>query len=103
MFSQLIGSVDANAAAVLCILFITLCIVFTTMVGKRRGKRELQMQFDIDKVKLKNEDLEKMRNNERLREYDMAKLSTERDVQFKRIETGLIEAKVNQPQSNYDR
>lgn len=100
MFSWLIGSVDVNAAAVLCILLIAICIILTTMIGKRRSRRELQMQFEIDKAKLRNEDLVSVRNNERQREYDMAKLSTERDVQFKRIETGLIEAKVNQ---HYDK
>lgn len=103
MFSQLIGSVDVNAAAVLCILFITLCVVLTTMIGKRRGRRELEMQFDVDKIKLRDDAAKIKHGQDQAHEYELAKLASERDVQFKRMETGLIEAKVNQPQSNYDR
>lgn len=94
MFSQIVGNVDWNAAAVLCVLFITICIAITTAIGKRRSKRELEMQFEIDQQKLRNEDAVSKRVNERQHELDMAKLSTERDVQFKRIDSGLIEGKV---------
>jgi hypothetical protein len=101
MFSQIIGSVDVNAAAVLCVMAIAVCIMATTFIGKRRSGAELKMQFEVDKTKLHNEDAANKRQNDRQLEYDLAKLATERDVQFRRIETGLIEGKVNQ--SNYDK
>lgn len=91
MLSQIVGVVDWNAAAVLCVAFITVCVVVTTAIGKRRGKRELEMQFEIDKEKLRNEDKAGERVNERQREFDLTKLAIEKDIQFKRIETGLIE------------
>lgn len=101
MFSWLIGQVDVNAAAVLCVMAIVFGIIVTTFVGKRRSGVELKMQFDIDKTKLHNEDAASKRQNDRQLEYDLAKLATERDVQFRRIETGLLEGKANQ--SNYDK
>jgi hypothetical protein len=91
MFSKIVGQVDWNAAAVLCVLFITLCIPIVAAIAKRRSKRELEMQFEIDQMKLRNEDANAQRNSDRLREFELAKLSSERDVQFKRIDSGLIE------------
>lgn len=95
MLSHIVGQVDFNSAAVLCIAFISLCIIVTTAIGKRRSRQELSMQFEIDKQKLRNEDEGSKRNQTLTHEYNMAKLATERDVQFKRIDTGLIEGKVN--------
>lgn len=91
MLSQIVGQVDFNSAAVLCVAFITMCIAVTTAIGKRRSRMELNMQFEIDKQKLRNADEESKRNIQRQHEFDLAKLATERDVQFKRIDSGLIE------------
>lgn len=93
MLSQIVGQVDWNSAAVLCVLFITICIAVTTAIGKRRSSQELKMQFEVDQQKLRNDDAQNKRINERQHELDMAKLATERDVQFKRIDSGLIEGK----------
>lgn len=71
--------------------FIAICIAVTTAIGKRRSRRELQMQFEIDKQKLKNDDEKNKRDNQRSFEFELAKLATERDVQFKRIDSGMIE------------
>ena len=91
MLSMIVGQVDFNSAAVLCVLFITSCVAITTMIGKHRTRRELQMQFEIDQQKLRNEDVANQRSNDVSREYKLAELATSRDVQFKRIEFGLVE------------
>ena len=95
MLSQIVGQVDFNSAAVLCVAFIAMCIAITTAIGKRRSKRELEMQFEVDKQKLRNDDEANKRQNQRQAELELAKLATERDVQFKRIDSGLIEGSVN--------
>lgn len=95
MFSSIVGSVDYNAAAVLCILFITICITVTTAIGRRRSKRELEMQFTIDKEKLRIQDESDRRQQQANLEYKLAEIATSRDVQFKRIDSGLIEGSVN--------
>lgn len=91
MLSQIVGTVDSYSAAVLVVFFITLCIVMSITIGKRRSKRELEMQFAIDKQKLANEDKINERTNQRVHEVEMTKLAFDKDVQYKRIETGLIE------------
>lgn len=95
MLAYIVGPVDWNSAAVLIAMFVTLCIAVTTAIGKRRSKRELEMQFEIDKQKLRNEDEIDKRKSAYSNEYNLAKLATERDVQFKRIDTGLIEGTAN--------
>lgn len=101
MFSQLIGAVDFNSALVLCVMSIAACVILTTFIGRFRSHTTLKMQFEVDKTKLHNEDAANKRQNDRQLEYDLAKLATDRDVQFRRIETGMIEGKVSQ--SNYDK
>ena len=101
MLAQIVGQVDWNSAAVLCVLFITICIAVTTAIGKRRSSQELKMQFEVDQQKLRNDDAQNKRTNERQHELDLAKLATDRDVQFKRIDSGLIEGKaVNKSHSD---
>jgi hypothetical protein len=95
MFSQLIGAVDFNSALVLCVMLIAACVILTTFIGRWRGAAQLRMQFEVDKTKLHNEDAANKRNNDRQLEFDLAKLAVERDVQFRRIETGMIEGQVN--------
>lgn len=95
MLSSIVGQVDWNAAAVLCVAFITTCVIITTFVGIRRSKRELEMQFQIDKQKLHNEDEANKRQSQANLEYKLAEIATSRDVQFKRIDSGLIEGTKN--------
>lgn len=91
MFAMIVGSVDWNSALVLCVLFIVIGVVATGLVAKRRSRMELEMQFKVDMQKLANEDKDKERVNQRAAEFELMKLSTEKDIQFRRIETGLIE------------
>lgn len=93
MLSVIVGQIDFNAALVLCVASIMFCIIMTAAIVRLQTRQHLQFQFEIDKNKLKNEDLNFLRTNERQREYDLTKLSLEKDVQFKRIDSGLIEAK----------
>lgn len=95
MLAQIVGQIDYNSAAVLCVAFITICIAMTTAIGKRRSKKELDMQFAIDKQKLHNEDEASKRQNQANLEYKLAEIATSRDIQFKRIENGLIEGVKN--------
>lgn len=93
MLASIVGPVDINSAAVLCVLFIAMCIATTTAIGRRRSKQELTMQFEVDKQRLRNEDDNNKRNSDQVREYQLAKIAAERDVNFKRIDSGLIEGK----------
>lgn len=90
MFARIVGTVDFNSAIVLCVLFIALCIVTTSLIVKRRSKTDVQNEFELAKIKLHNEDQNLKRNNDRQREYDIAKFAMEKEVEFKRIDGNMI-------------
>lgn len=90
MLSQIVGTVDLNSAAVLCIFFITTCIVITTVIARRRGKTDVHNEFELAKIKLHNEDANLRRDNDRQREYELGKLAMEKEVEFKRIDGNMI-------------
>jgi preprotein translocase subunit SecG len=60
MLAYVVGNVDQNAALVLAVLFITICIFITTAIAKRRSRRDVQNEFDLAKIKLANEHNEKL-------------------------------------------
>lgn len=103
MFTLIVGSpIDpVTAGLALAVMFITLCIFATCFIAVRKSKTQLQLQFDIDKIKLRDEDAEKKRQNDRHLQTDLVKLATDKDIQYRRIETGMIEATANK--SNYDK
>lgn len=95
MFAWLVGNVDANSAFVLACMFAAVGVPTAIMVAKRRSRRELELQFEVDSQKLANEDKANERQNQRQLEHDLAQISTEKDIQFERIHSGLIEGKKN--------
>lgn len=102
MFTYIVGGpIDPVIAGLaMAIMFITLCIFFTSFIVKHRTGRELTMQFEIDKIRLHNDDAEKKRQNDRLFETAALQMATDKDVQFRRIESGLVEHQKDK--SHYD-
>lgn len=79
MLSQIVGPVDQYSASVLVFAFITLCIVITTMVVKRRSRRDISNEHELAKIK---------QADESARSQYVAE--TTRMVEFKKIDQGLI-------------
>lgn len=97
MFNLIVGNaIDPIASGFALVAFAAmLTIIITSFIIKRRSKRELEMQFAIDKQKLHNEDEANKRQNQANLEYKLSEIATSRDVQFKRIDSGLIEGTKN--------
>lgn len=88
MLSSLVGPVDLNAALVLIAIVVTLCVVITSMIVKRRSRVDLANEHELAKIKQENE-------NNRIK-YD---LETKRAVQFKQLDQNLITShKVENPE-----
>ncbi len=79
MLSQIVGSVDFNAAMVLAVLIICLCIVATSLIVKRRSRLVLSNEFELAKLKEGNE-----------REAKAYQLQTDREFKFKQVDQNLI-------------
>jgi hypothetical protein len=90
MLSQIVGQVDFNSAAVLCVAFVCACVVATTLIAKRRSRLVLNQEFELAKIRLRNEDEASKRQTDAKRDYELAKMASEREIEFKRIDSNLI-------------
>lgn len=93
MFYYIIGgSVDPVAAGFALVAFAgMITIIITSMIVKRRSKLELNHEFEIGKLKLYNEDEQAKRNNQRSLEVSLAEMGLKRELEFKRIDSGMID------------
>ncbi|WP_425908871.1 hypothetical protein [Nitrobacter sp. TKz-YC02] len=89
MLSQVVGPVDFNSAAVLCVAFICLSVV-ASLVVTRRNRLALDQEFELAKIRLQNEDEASKRQTDAKRDYELARMASEREIEFKRIDTNLI-------------
>lgn len=89
MLSQIVGQVDFNSATVLCVAFVCICIVLTSII-MRRGRFVLNQEFELAKNRLRNEDEANRRQTDAKRDCELARMASEREVEFKRIDSNLI-------------
>jgi hypothetical protein len=89
MLSQIVGPVDFNSAVVLCVAFICLSVV-ASLVVTRRNRLALDQEFELAKIRLRNEDEASKRQTDAKRDYELARTASEREIEFKRIDTNLI-------------
>lgn len=98
MFTAIVGSpIDPVAAGFALVAFAgMITIVLTSFIIKRRSMRELSNEFELAKIKLKNEDSSNERNAKNQREAHLADLTNRREIEFKRIEVeGVIDVSPN--------
>lgn len=79
MLSNFIGAIDWPAAAIVVAIAVTICIVATTYIGKYRRRVEIDNDFELSKIKQKDD-----------QDLKMAKAIADRDFNMKRIDQGLI-------------
>lgn len=93
MFALIIGGpIDPGAAGLaLAVMFITLCIFCTSWIVKRRSRREIANNFELAKIKERDCHALALANNERQRDYELGKLASEREIEFKRIDGKALE------------
>ncbi len=90
MLQSIVGVVDANSAAVLIAMAVCICVVVTTAIGRHRRRAEIANEFELAKIRLANERAGAEQQEDRRREFELAKLASEREVEFKRIDHNLI-------------
>jgi hypothetical protein len=90
MLSQIVGQVDFNSAAVLCVAFICLSVIATSFILRRRSALVSGQEFELAKIRLRNEDEASKRQTDAKRDYELARMASEREVEFKRIDSNLI-------------
>lgn len=94
MLSSLVGPVDVPAAAVLIAFFIGCGIVATTFLTVYSSKQEITNKFELAKMAQAAETQIKLEAYKRDADKDMARLTSQREIEFKRIESGMVDLKV---------
>lgn len=91
MFQLIIGGpIEPTAAGVaLAVMFITLCIFCTVWVAKRRSSREITNDFELAKIRQRDAHLLAMAAENRQRDYELGKIASEREIEFKRIDSSI--------------
>jgi hypothetical protein len=79
MLSDVVGEVDIHAAAVLVAAIVCTCTVITSLIVKRRSRRDISNEFELAKMK---QDAENQRQ--------LYIVETDRAYKFKQIDKGLI-------------
>jgi predicted Holliday junction resolvase-like endonuclease len=94
MFYYIVGGpVDAYSALALVALAVMLMVILTAFIVNRRSREEINNDFELAKMKVHNEEENQKRNSEISREYNLAQLAMKKEIEFKQIESGLIDLK----------
>lgn len=94
MLSWFVGNVDVPAAAVLVAIVIGFGIGFSTFIAVYKSRQEVNNQFQLAKMAKEAETSVKMEELKQARDKYLAQLTSQREIEFKRIESGMVDLKV---------
>ena len=94
MLSWFVGNVDVPAAAVLIAIVIGSGIAFSTAYAIYQSKQEISNKFELAKMAKEAETAVKMEEIKQARDKYLAQLTSQREIEFKRIESGMVDLKV---------
>jgi len=89
---DIIGPVDVFSAAVAIATGVGVTIITTTALA-RTPRRKLDLDYQLEKIKLANADAANARNWDVEREVKLGKIAADKQVEVARIENGMIDVK----------
>lgn len=104
MLGSFVGAVDLPAAAVLIAISIAVAVVMTTFLSVHTGKQQRSYDFELAKMTKEMEHQSRETSLKNDLEKDLARVASNREVEIRRIESGLVDLKTveRQRQSDYD-
>lgn len=90
MLRWIIGNVDQNSAAVLIVLGICACVIVTSWIVRRRSRVDIEHDFELAKMKQRDAQAIAEGSQRSAHELQLAKIGSNRDIEMKRIEGGMI-------------
>lgn len=79
MLQSIVGNVDAYSAAVLVVIAACICVIVTTLIARYRRQSEVTNEFELARLKTKDD-----------RDLKAMALQNEREVKFKQLDQNLI-------------
>jgi hypothetical protein len=96
--ADMIGQVDVYSAAVALGVGAGVTIIATTALA-RAPRKKLEMDFELARLKQSQEHAERTQANDISREKELAKIASGREIEFKRIENGMIDVQPSRSSS----
>lgn len=88
--ASIVGSVDVFSAAVAIAFGGGITIMATTALA-RTPRRKLDLDFELEKIKLDNADRSAQRNSDVEREVKLGQIAANKQVEVARIENGMVD------------
>lgn len=95
MLNWFVGPVDVPAAAVLIAIAIGGAVILTTMIASWRTKEEEVHKFELAQMARSAETSIRMAALNAERERDMGRIMANKEIEFRKIDTGLIDMKAS--------
>lgn len=101
-FSSIVGPVDVFSASVLIAIMIGVTIMVSTALA-RTSVRKLEMDLELAKYKIESDTKLSSQANDINREKALATISVNKEIEFKRIDHGMVDVKAaTKKSSQYD-
>lgn len=96
MFAFILGGpIDAIAGALaLGVMFVTICVFVVAYINKRRSRQEIDNDFQLSKIKQHDLAEYQEHQSQRAHEEALLKIDANKQIEFRKVETGLLEGKV---------
>lgn len=94
MMQLILGGQDPALAFAFVALTGGICVIVTAMIVKRRTTLEINNEFEIEKMRVEASDKKDTRDSSIRRDLELGKLAMQREIEFKRIDSGMVDAQL---------
>ena len=91
--ASVIGPVDVFSAFVAVAIILGSTIFATAMTIKWQNRHKIDQDFELARYRIEVDAQNIRRAADKVHETELAKLAMEKDIQIRRIETGMIDVK----------
>jgi len=91
---DIIGPVDVYSAAVAIGFGLAITVITTTALA-RTPKRQREINFDLERLRLANTDAANARSFDVDREVKLGQIAANKQIEVARIESGMVDLKAN--------
>lgn len=102
MLSAFVGVVDVPAAGVLIAMFVAAAIVATTFLTLYSSKQETANKFELAKMAQSASIAQQDQANRLEHEKELAKIAANREIEVRRIDTGMLDLQTAQQRRHSD-
>jgi hypothetical protein len=93
MFQYVTGNIDVPGASVMVVLFICMALAATTYMATYTSEEQQKRTFEIERLKLDNQDRQSQRVIEKETKVELGNLALKKEIEFKRIDSGMLDLK----------